>query len=505
MTAELTEQAMPIADQVDMLVENRLADLQLALDDVGWKPLGSDSIEDQQELALDTIKSTADMARSLAVINPLIKHGIGVRTQYIWNKGIRFKGIEETDKVLENPLNKKYLFSSEAQIEMEKCLATDGNFFFLARGKAGRRRAGGAGEATGQRIPFSQIVGIVTNPDDSEDVWFYRRKWSVTKWLKTVDREVKEEREEYYPSDLYDTRNGKPNSIRGKKVNWDSVLIEHSVNKQVGWRYGLPDVMPVIFWAKAHKEFLEDSAKLIKAYSRYAFKATAPTPAGVKNMATKVAAQPQRGPYGDKADIGGTAVMTAGANLQPLGRTAGSVDFNAGTPLAGYVAAGLEIPLTDLLSDSSLSNRSAAETLSESKLAAMQQRQKSWGLFFERLFAFWGKSVEAWFEPIESDPTYRQVQSVMLAAASHVLSAEEVRELLVAAFHLNTDADLPTEEELGLLILEQVKAEEQQAQAVEQQQNAAEQKAAEQNSPSYGDNTNRSEIGQHAYTHNQDQ
>lgn len=495
MTTELTEREVYLSDAVDLL-ENRLADAQLAIDNIGWSPLCQDL--DGDEPSLQFIKDQVDLTRALVAVNPLTKRGVAVRTTYVWGKPVNFLGLEEDDSILQHPLNKKFLFSSEAHAEMEKSLATDGNFFFLASGKSGRRRKGGSRTPTGIRVPLTQITGIVTNPENPEDVWFYRREWKETRSLKTQDKQITKQRIEYFPSDLYDKdANGEPKQLQGKPVNWDSVMIEHSVNKQVGWRWGLPDVLAVIFWAKAHKEFLEDSAKLVKAYSRFAFKVTTATPLGVKAAAARVAAAPQRDAYGQQMDIGATAVQSAGSNIQAIGRTSGSVDFSAGIPLAGYVAAGLEIPLTDLLADSSLSNRAASETLSESKLASMVARQKSWVSFFDRLWAYWGKNVETSFPKIETDPTYRQVQSVMLAKSSNVFSAQEIRDLLVAAFDVKSEADLPTEEELGLMILEQKKAEE------AQEKSDAEAAAAEQNKPSYGDNTNRDELagGQNEYTH----
>lgn len=497
MTNEMTEVEVNLSNTVDLL-ESRLADMQLALDDIGWNPLGMEL--DQNELPLTTITEVSDTTRALVAINPLVKRGVSVRTSYIWGNGINFEGVDENNRVFQHPLNKKFLFTAEAHAEMEKCLATDGNFFFLAKGSLkgntrGRRSATPrAGDATGMRVPMKQIRGIVTNPENPEDVWFYRREWDEVKWNAKTEQTAAKRHIEYVPSDLY-MESAQPKTIGGVKVNWDAVLIEHSVNKQVGWRFGLPDAMAVIFWAKAHKEFLEDSAKLVKAYSRFAFKATAATPGSVRAVAAKVAQQPTRDPQtGTPNDIGATAVMSAGSNLQSIGRTAGSVDFSAGTALAGYVAAGLEIPLTDLLADSSLSNRSASETLSDSKLAAMVQRQNSWAAFFERLFSYWGQDVEVHFDHIEKDTAIKQVQAVMLAMASNVLSAQEIRDLLVVAFDLKTDAGLPTEEELGLLILAQKKAEEAQAKADAQAEKVAN-SAKQQTDPSYGDNSNRDDAG----------
>lgn len=480
-----------IEDVVNELVESRMADIQLAIDDIGWKPLGQDMGGD--ELDKGTLEETSDLLRAMVTINPLVKRGVAVRTSYIWGKGIQFEGVEETHDVFTNPLNKRFLFSSEALAENERALATDGNFFVLAKGQIRGRRSATSMAPRAIRIPFKQITAHVCNPENPEEVWFYRREWTETTNTGEANGDVKR-KVAWYPSDLYEEPRGKrrPQTIQKVKIDWSGVLIDHCVNKQVGWRWGIPDAMSVIFWAKSHKEFLEDQARLVKAYSRFAFKATAPTPKSVKAVATKVGASTATSPHGVREDIGGTAVMAPGANLQAVGRTSGSVDFSTGLPLASYVAAGLEIPLTDLLSDSSLSNRSAAETLTASKLAAMVERQKSWASFFERLFAYWGKEVKASFQEIESEVTYKAIQGLAQASTLNVLHAEEVRELLKVILNLQTDKDLPTEEELGLLILAQ-KQEEKQA----QNDNAN----PDSSDPSYGNNDNRDTLsgGAHEY------
>ena len=477
---------------VEELVESRMADIQLAIDDIGWKPLGGDF--DGEELGKEAIEDASDLLRATLAVNPLVKRGVAVRTSYIWGKGVSFKGVDENNSVFTNPLNQRFLFSSEALAENERCLATDGNFFVLAKGAIGARRSRTRSEPTVVRVPFKQITAHYCNPENPEEVWFYRREW-VEK-VTTAEGEVKTtERKSWIPSDLYQLPAGKrrPQTIGRVKIDWSGALIDHTVNRQVGWRWGAPDAMAVIFWAKAHKEFLEDQARLVKAYSRFAFKATAPTPKSVKAVATKIGANTGNSvPHAGREDIGGTAVVAPGSNIQAIGRTSGSVDFSAGLPLASYVAAGLEVPLTDLLSDSSLSNRSAAETLTASKLAAMVERQKSWASFFKRLFAFWGKDIEVHFDEIESDTTYRVIQSVAQASSLNVLHADEVREMLVKLLNLETDKGLPTEEELGLLILAQKKSEE---------QSGGDNATPDYADPSYGDNSNRSDLngGQHEY------
>lgn len=480
--AEVVIAAM--GNNIEVLSES-LADVQLALDDIGWRPLGMDV--DATEIPLETIKNVAQTTRALLAINPLIKRGIAVRTTYIWGQGVKFEGIEEDDPILIDPTNQKFIFSPEAQTELEACMATDGNLFVLVTKLPSVKMA---------RVPMKQITGTVTAPDNAEDIWFYQRTWDVVVNTFSDAQENVKNKVAYYPAADYDWRvNGKPRTIRGKPVIWESAILENKANKQVGWKWGVADLMSVIFWSKAYKEFLENSATLVKAYSRYAFKITAQSKPGVQAASTKVANLPTRDPQtGEPNNIGSTAVMGNGTTMTPIGRTGGSVDFEAGLPLAAMVAAGLEIPLTTLTSDGGSSNRSGAETLNEPTIKAMQARQKLWSGFYRRLFTYLDKpNVKVIWGRMSDGDIQRAINAVVAAVPMNVLSAQEVRDLFVAILGLPDDGKLPTEEELGLMY-SLAKAE---AEAATAAKDAARDATAD---PSNGDNGARDAVGQHAYS-----
>ena len=513
--SRLQEQNSALHNSMEVL-ENAFADAMLALDDVGWRPLGGD--EDATEIRLETIKTIAQTTRGLVAINPLIKRGVAVRTTYIWGDGVKFEGLSEDDPILTDRTNKKFLFSPQAYAEMEACMATDGQIFTLISKARGRRRTGATGAPKITRVPMKEITGTISDPQNREDIWFFRREYTVEsesyreghKNVKTVSA--------WYPATDYDVANGKPFNIQGKPVVWNAAILHNTANKQIGWKWGAPDLMSVIFWTKAYKEFLENSATLVKAYSRFAFKVTAQNKSGVQTAATKVAQQPTRDPFtGEVQGVGGTAVMGMGTTLSTIGRTGGSVDFSAGLPLAAMVAAGLEIPLTSLTADGGSSNRSAAETLETPTLKAMKARQQLWGGYFERLFDYLGKpNVKAVWGKIEPGDLLRQIQAITAAVPMNVLHAEEIREFIVTALELTSDKDLPTEEELGLAFAsntEMGKA------ALKTAQNPPapvgpggatpgskpgastnSKNKAQSSSPSYGDNSNRKAVGNNSYT-----
>lgn len=456
--------------------KNYMAEAILAFEDYGWEPLGQPL---EQEMPLETVRKTSKQCRALVAVNPLVKNAVAVRTAYIWGKDLEFTGVGENHEIFKNSRNAKYLFSSEAKIENEKALATDGAFFFLADKSA----------KTGMRIPLDQITDVLSSPDNVEEIWFYKRSWKHHK-IDANGETASEDRNVYYPTDMfYDAGNTKaPAKIGTTPVDESKIMIDHKVNAQTGWRFGVPDAMAVVFWAKAHKDFLEDQAALVKSYSKIAFKATVAQPEGAKAAAAQVAQSQENG-------AGGIVALGEGSNLQAVGRTAGSVNFEVGKPLAGYVAAGLSVPLQDVLADGSESNRSGAEALDRSKLAIMKSRQDSWKEFFKRLFKQWGKpNVEVIFPPIDTDPAYREMQTLAQAAGLNILHPEEVREAALKIINLITTKGLPTEEDIELLLYGG-----EQANQDTGEESDLDTKNRKEQDASYGDNTNRSEVGAHEY------
>jgi hypothetical protein len=446
---EIKAANVALANKAEYLAES-LADVQLALDNIGWNPMGEDA--DMNELPLVTIKGHTQVTRALAVINPLIKRGISVRTAYIWGNGITLDGLEKKTAFVKSAVNQKYLLSDKAQMELEQCLATDGNFFLMVT-KPGAKSKDGAVA----RVPMRQITGTISNPENSEEIWFYRREWRTTVTKEDSELEDTKDNVVYYPAIDYDKTNGTPRKFKNKEVNWDSRIAAHSVNKQTGWKWGVPDLLSVIFWAKAHKEFLENQATLVKAYSRFAWKVATPTAANARAAATKVGTAPTVDPItGQPQSVGATAVTGMGSTISSVGRTGGSVDFEAGLPLAGYVAAGLNVPLNELTADAGNANRSSAETLSSSNEKVMRARQAEHKMFFESIFTYLGFEVKVSFPRIEEEQVYRQIQSIVSLLPLNLFSDKEMRALIVHVLDLQSldPTKVPSKEELGNLILQ---------------------------------------------------
>lgn len=370
-------------------VEEDMLRISDAFDNVGWSPL---SVEDSKEMSLSTIKKIAGVARAMNAMNPFVKRGVNARISYIWGRGVMFDGIENVKDQFAK--NRSKVFSPQAYEELERVLATDGNAFMALPTKD---EVKGMPTAT-FRVSLDEIVGAIANPLDKEEIWYYKREYKVLVTnLDTGEQEAREETKWYpsigYSQKLKEAGKNLPRRLNKHGVEQNYVIQHTSVNKQVGWRWGVPDILPVIFWAKAYKEYLEDNAMLVKAYSRLAWQYKVPNAQAGAVASATVMRPPTRDPLtGELQNIGGTHVGTA--EMTSLPATGSSVDFSKGSALASAIAAGLEVSKIVITSDSSDSNRSGAESLDLPTLKAMESRQQIHVERFMEIFEFWGAKVD---------------------------------------------------------------------------------------------------------------
>lgn len=411
-TAELEESLLRISD---------------AFDNVGFAPLNT---EETAELPLKTVKKMAKVCRSMAAMNPFVKRGVKARISYVWGKGVQFDKVDGiTD---ETQRNRKKLFTSQAYEELEMAAATDGNVF---RAIPLDTEVNIENDATALRIPLDQIVDAVSNPEDIEEIWYYKREYTVRKTNAQTGQVSEKTQVKYYMSLPYYEKRRKqgnttlPRRWKDKGVDQNYVMQHIAVNRQVGWRWGVPDVAAVVFWAAAYKEYLEDNAKLVKAYSRLAWQIKAQTQSGAQAAAAQVMTPPTRDPItGESRAVGGTGITGPGVEITPTSVSSSQVDFSKGTPLASAIASGLEVSLIVITSDPGSGNRSTAETLDLPTLKAMESRQLLWTEAFTELFEFWGanEAIVTWPQ-IYNDSTKDRIAAVGTADELGRIYPEEAR------------------------------------------------------------------------------
>lgn len=399
-------------------IKESMRELTLWLEDRNWEPI--EGYKEHKGFDLKTIKEQADRARALLTVNPVIKKASDARIGYVWGKGVAFEGAPT--RVLKDPFNQSNFFNDYAYEELERLLQTDGNIFAL-RSKQGKEVA---------LVPLEQIAGWSLNEEDPSRVEYWLRRYTIEVEDYRTGVITEKVYESWYPAE---GQGGTVKTIQNIPVVRSSEMIHKAVNRQKGWILGLPDIIVVMFWTKAHKELFESGTTFVKAQGKFASKVVSKTAAGAQRSAAAVAEAPRRDERtGEVLDIGGTAVMSAGLDMQLMGKMSGGVDFNVFEPVLGLVAAGFNVPLSVLTAKAGAEE----ETLELSVVTAAQSRQKLWTEFYTAVFGR-PNSLKVTWPRIKVESTYRQVQAIEIANKTNKLSDVELRQLSLEAFDIVGD------------------------------------------------------------------
>lgn len=421
-----------ISEQIQALVaENAqlqesyssMAQAVLAFDDKGWNTINSTT----EGFELQELQDAAARIRETSDGNPLLKRGSGLRTSYIFGRGVAFGDLPpRVKKNIDEPQNQEVLFSAEAQVINERSHFTDGQFFML----------GNVTTKLFQRIPFNQITAVVTDPDDAERVRYFRRTWTRREQELAGGRTKETVLNVWYPSDLYVPEGRFATSINGQPVDQNFRIFDSRVNRRAGVIWGVPDALAAMPWAHAYNEFLKDGSRMLKALAMFAWQLKAKTKSAQNNAAAAIATP---------STAGSTAVMGDGMELSAIPKGGSAVDLANGRSLASMVASALEVSVVALLSDPGSSGAyGTAQTLDVPTVKAMEARQQVWTLFYKRVLNFLGaKDTTVEWPKIETEPTQRVMQSLALAYESSAIWQDEYRDAVLEALDVKKMHETP--------------------------------------------------------------
>lgn len=377
--AELAEQVRAERQQAAFLQET-LADLEWRMYEPGWQRLTTYAT---QEFSREGLRRITAVCRIMAIKNPLIKRGLGIRQAYVWGQGVEITARDEqvNDVIktfLDDPGNRRTFSGALAREQLERSLGTDGNVFIacFTSPRTGRVQV--------RTIPWDEIGDVITNPQDRSEPWWYRREWFEESRDPTSGGVIEKRRIAYYPAlgmpaNRAVTIRAIPAGEPGIEVLWDAPVLHVSVNGLADWKFGVPDSYAAIDWAQAYKQFLTDWAQLVKALSRFAWKLTSK---GTKQAAARAALSkaPEVDPYTlERRHAGATATLPPDMALEAVPKTGATIDSESGRPLAAMVAAALDVPVTMLLGDPGVTGaRATAETLDTPTEQAAELRRAVW-------------------------------------------------------------------------------------------------------------------------------
>lgn len=318
------------------LLNERLAELELAQEDEGWMRLSGDS---DREFSREGLARIMAQSRLFYLKSPVINRSVNVQAYYVFAQGINIQAADEAvnevvQAFLDDPANDVELTSHQARMLKEIDLQVLGNIFFVFFiNKAD-------GTVRLRSIPPEEVQDIITNPEDAKEPWYYKRVWQE----RGVDG-VARSRTAYYP-DWRAPSGATPPA--GAEVREEPVY-HVKVGALSDMRFGLPETYQSLDWAKAYKAFLEDRATIARALSRFAWRVTAPGGAkGIATAKTKLATTVGATGETNPPPVTGAAFVRSqgGADLDPIKTTGATINPEEGRRFLLMAAMGFGLPET---------------------------------------------------------------------------------------------------------------------------------------------------------------
>ncbi len=363
-----------------------MAELEIALDDRGWKRLVAQS---QFEFSRFGIQSIMLICRLYKIKNPLAARGVDVSAFYVFGRGMEISSPDpdahETLMAFFNDPRNAIQFSHTAWTKKEKQTYTDGNVFwaFFADPQDGRLEA--------RCIDPLEVSDIICDPDDADTPWFYRRDWTEERFdTATGRRDPKQQTKWYFALGYEDLPNfpTQQRVIDGFAVALDShgdpIPVYHLKDGDLpGWRFGCPRMYCVVDWLRAYKQGLEDLCTTWRALARFAWnvetKGGAPAIAALKQTLATTLANDLSQIETNPPPVTGSAFISGPTNKMTPMQTGGSTTMNPDNlrRVLMMICAGFGLAESSF-GDASIGSLATAETLERQAELMFLQRQEVW-------------------------------------------------------------------------------------------------------------------------------
>ena len=368
------------------LLQERIAELELALDDVGYERIGDSNFD--KHFTKASIDKIAAMARVYWLKNPLVKRAVATQANYVFGQGVDVVAVDEdvqtvVDAFMEDSKNRAELTGEQAMLTKETELQVTSNLFFtfFTDPLNGATRV--------RTIPLSEIVRIIYNPDDSKEPWYYYRQWQQPKEAGSQKYEM---HQAMYPDINYMPKGGLPKHFNGIEVMALNPVYHVKTNCLSDMEYGVSEIYAAIDWAKAYKDFLEDWYTIVKSLSKFAWKATSKSGATGMAQAKQVLEGAINGGSNPmNSDLPGQAAQvwmsSDNFDLAPMPKSGATVAVDDGRRALLMVCAATGI-YEHYFGDPSTGNLATAKAMEQPMLLMFQERQELWTDVFNTILGY---------------------------------------------------------------------------------------------------------------------
>ena len=250
-------EASPITSQ------GAFGDMELALQNVEWRREINLS---WLEFSRWGIQQIILISRLYYIKNPLIRRLIDISATYVFGRGVEVTSSDEdaNDVLTEFFEDNKTTLGQIALVELEKRKYYDGNLFFAFFADMLNK-----GTVKVRTIDATEIQDVITDPDDTDTPWFYRRSWVQRIFDPTNGMTTTAHQEAWYPALGYNPP-VKPTLMNMLPVMWDTPILHRKCGAVAKWHFGCPIIYPALDWAKAARKYLEACSTVKLALARFA-------------------------------------------------------------------------------------------------------------------------------------------------------------------------------------------------------------------------------------------
>lgn len=428
---EIHNQLLELAGDNETLKENldrvRQQFLRLEYENVNWmKIYGGGSGQQDSGPRLDLLHTISARLREEVAGSALPKRAEEARYAYTFGKAFMIEGMDEQrptkpkrgrkpalQAFYDSSDAKRHVFSDEAKKKMHAASATDGVFLLVGDNRTKEVHT----------IPVHQIADVMTHPDYDDEIWAYLRKWDRTTFNNSTGVPETKTRSEWIYTDTF--KGTKAKTINKEPVNPDLTIIDAVFNRQVGWTFGVPDLMAGQVWNQKYLTMIAYGEQVTETLAYFAAKVKVNSQPGSNNVGLKI---------GNAGKEKGQVVTYGAGNEIDIFSTAGKAyDFGSLRVFAGFYAASVGIPLTDLTADPSAAGASygSAQALQPGARRLIEARRLYWADWYKRVLKWaTGEDINVVPESIMEEDEYRTIQKVAIAWNSGLFHEDEIRPVI---------------------------------------------------------------------------
>lgn len=277
--AQSFQTGVPLRETIPIGAVGATGDISLALENLEWRREGALG---WLEFSRWGIQQIILICRLNYIKNPLIRRGINISAAYVFGRGFE---VSSDNQAADDTLkaffeDNKTVLGQIAISELHKRKFYDGNLFFVFFADAAS-----TGNVKARTIDATEIMEVITNPQDSDEPWFFRRKWVQHNFEPKSGAVSTTSMEAYYPALGFDPETNKQAitmgisaaalpAINSHPLMWDNPILHRKCGAVSKWHFGCPLAYPALSWAKASRKLLEDCATVRRSLAQIAWQLT---------------------------------------------------------------------------------------------------------------------------------------------------------------------------------------------------------------------------------------